>query len=61
MQDEEEEEEEEEEGEGEGEGEVIPPTEEEKSLMTKAFANMSSTSNDVLPNPVLADKLVTVI
>jgi len=54
------EEEEEEGAEAEGE-EVIPPTKEEKSLMMKAFANMSCTSNDVLSNPVLADKLVTVI
>jgi len=61
LDDAEEEEEDEEEGEGEGEGEGIPPTKEEKSLMMKAFANMSSASNDVLPNPVLADKLVTVI
>ena len=29
--------------------------------MMKAFTNMSSTSNDVLPNPVLADKLISVI
>ena len=40
---------------------VIRPTEEAKNLMMNAFANMFSTSNDVLPNPNLADKLVTVI
>jgi hypothetical protein len=48
-------------GEGEVEGEVIPPTNEVMSLMMKAFTNMSSTSNDVLPNPDLADKLISVI
>ncbi len=47
--------------EGEVEGEVISPTDEEMSLMMKAFTNMSSTSNDVLPNPDLADKLISVI
>jgi hypothetical protein len=31
------------------------------SLMMKAFINMSSTSNDVLPNPILADKPMSVI
>ena len=40
---------------------VIRPTEEAKNLMMNAFANMFTTSNDVLPNPDLADKLVTVI
>ncbi len=58
---EEEEDEEEEEVEDEEEGKVIPPTDEEKSLMMKAFTNMSSTSNDVLPNTILADKLGAVI
>jgi hypothetical protein len=41
--------------------EIIPPTKEEMSLMMKAFTNMSSTSNDMLPNTVLADKLISVI
>ena len=58
---EEEEDEEEDEVEDEEEGKVIPPTDEEKSLMMKAFTNMSSTSNDVLPNTVLTDKPGSVI
>ncbi len=55
---------EEEEEEKEEEEEVIPvtpPTDEETSLMMKAFTNKSSTSNVVLPNPALADELISVI
>ena len=37
---------------------VNHPTNEEKSLMMKAFTNKSSTSNVVLPNPALADELI---
>jgi len=48
-----EEEEEDEEDEEVEEGGVIPPTEEAKSLRMKAFANMSSTSIDMLPNTFL--------
>ncbi len=58
------EEEDEEEEEEEEEEVVIPvtfPTDEETSLMMKAFTNKSSTSNVVLPNPALADKLISVI
>ena len=48
-----EEEEEDEEDEEVEEGGVIPPIEEAKSLRMKAFANMSSTSIDMLPNTFL--------
>ncbi len=65
---EEEEEEEEEEVEEEDEEEeekvvipVTPLTDEETSLMMKAFINEFSTSNVVLPNPALTDKLISVI
>ncbi len=61
---EEEEVEEEEEEVEEEEEEVIPvtpPTNEEMSLMMKAFTNKSSTRNVVLPNPSLADKLISAI
>ena len=64
LDDAEEEEEEVEEEEEEEKEEVIPvnpPTDEETSLMMKAFTNKSSTSNVVLPNPALADKLILVI
>ena len=40
---------------------VTPSTNEEMSLMMKAFTNKSSTRNVVLPNPSLADKLISVI
>mgnify|MGYP006170108823 CR=1 FL=1 len=57
-----------EEEEEEEEEEVIPvnhpvnhPTDEETSLMMKAFTNKSSTSNVVLPNPALADELISMI
>ena len=40
---------------------VTPLTNEETNLMIKAFTNKSSTSNVVLPNPALADKLISVI
>jgi hypothetical protein len=40
---------------------VNHPTNEEKSLMMKAFTNKSSTSNVVLPNPALTNKLISVI
>ena len=52
----------------EEEEEVIPvnhlvnhPNDEETSLMMKAFTNKSSTSNVVLPNPALADELISMI
>jgi hypothetical protein len=64
LDDAEEEEEEVEEEEEEEKEEVIPvnpPTDEEMSLMMKAFTNKSSTSNVVLPNPALTDKLISVI
>jgi hypothetical protein len=58
----------EEEEEEEEEVEVIPvnhlvnhPNDEETSLMMKAFTNKSSTSNVVLPNPALANKLISMI
>ena len=59
---------EDEEEEEEEEEEVIPvnhpvdhPTDVETSLMMKAFTNKSSTSNVVLPNPALADELISMI
>ena len=52
----------------EEEEEVIPvnhpvnhPKDEETSLMMKAFTNKSSTSNVVLPNPAVADELISMI
>jgi hypothetical protein len=42
-------------------GEFIMPTKKEESRMMKALVTMSSTHNDVLPNPVFADKLISVI
>jgi hypothetical protein len=48
----------------EEEEEVIPvnhPNDEETSLMMKAFTNKSSTSNAVVPNPALADELISMI
>ena len=40
---------------------VNHPTDEETSQMMKAFTNKSSTSNVVLPNPALADELISMI
>ena len=52
----------------EEEEEVIPvnhpvnhPKDEETSLLMKAFTNKSSTSNVVLPNPAVADELISMI
>jgi hypothetical protein len=42
-------------------GKLIMPTKKEKSLMMKALVATSSTCHDVLPNPVLADKLLELI
>jgi hypothetical protein len=39
-------------------GKLIMPTKKEKSLMMKALVATFSTCHDMLPNPVLADKLI---
>ena len=57
---EDEEEEEDEEEDEESGFEFIMPTKKEESRMMKALVTMSSTHNEVLSNPVLADKLLTV-
>ena len=56
-----EEEEEDEEEDEESDFEFKMPAKKEESRMMKALVTLSSTHNDVLPNPVLADKLLTVI
>jgi hypothetical protein len=42
-------------------GEFIMPTKKEEFRMMKALVTMSSTHNDVLPNPIFADRLISVI